>query len=60
MDSVELGWYRGLALFSLKQFPQAKQQWQQVLEQLPPEGEEHDMVVDAIRRASRPDQEAQQ
>ncbi|TXH02426.1 MAG: hypothetical protein E6R09_04745 [Rhodocyclaceae bacterium] len=60
MDSVELGWYRGLALFSLKQFPQAKQQWQQVLEQLPPEGEEHDRVVDAIRRASRPDQEAQQ
>ena len=51
-DSVELGWYRGLALFSLKQFPAARTQWQQVLEMLPPEGEEHDMVVDAIQRAS--------
>lgn len=51
-DSVELGWYRGLALFSLNQFPAAQKQWQQVLELLPPEGEEHDMVVDAIQRAA--------
>lgn len=51
-DSVELGWYRGLALFSLKQFPAARAQWQEVLAMLPPEGEEHDMVVDAIQRAT--------
>lgn len=50
-DSVELGWYRGLALFSLGRFADARRQWQQILQQLPGEGEEHDMVVDAIRRA---------
>lgn len=50
-DSVELAWYRGLALFSLNRFADARQQWQPLLPRLPAEGEEHDMVQDALRRA---------
>lgn len=50
-DAPALLWYRGLALFGLERKTEARATWQKLLERLPPDGENTELVREALKKS---------